>query len=800
MKVPLNWLKEYVAIKDTPAELAAKLTSRGVKVDYAAPLGQELARIKAGRITALEPHPGADRLQVATVEADRLYTVVTGAPNVAVGQLVPLAVPGAVVAGGQTVEVTDFRGVRSEGMVLAADEMGLPGTHEDGLLILPDTIAPGTDLVELFSLHDHVLELDLTPNFSHCLSMVGVARELAAINQAAMTPPVIPEALSGGETARLIRIRISAPDLCRRYTARIVREVKVGPSPIWLQRRLQSAGMRPINNVVDVTNYVMLELGQPLHAFDYDLLHGSEIIVRRAGEGESITTLDGVERELTAEMLVIADRDRAVALAGVMGGQETEVTEATRTLLLESANFVGWSVRRTGRAVGIRSEASARFEKEADPEVTAKAVNRVVQLLEEIGAGRGVEGLVDVYPAPVAPRKITLRFARVNQLLGVQVSPAEADSILNRLGCRVSPDGQDRRQVEVPTWRTDIEGEIDLIEEIARHYGYDRIPSTLPTGVLTAGGLPDRRRASRLAKTTLAGLGLAEVVTYTYLDPELPEMIYGSQGSIPPIVIANPLSEERSAMRTTLVPQMVSTLAYNWRQRNLDLALFELGPVYRAEELPLTQLPEEPYHLSIGLLGRLDREGWDVKPEPADFYTLKGIIEALAVSLGVGGLSFQPSDHAWLHPGRQAVIYLNGDEIGVMGELHPDVVDRFELGGRPQVAELCFDRLTAGGGATPVYRAIPRFPAAVRDLALVVRTDIPAEVVLELIRETAGPTLAEVRLFDVYEGRPVTVGFRSLAYTLVYRADRTLNDDEIDASIEAVVDEARSRLGAQLRV
>lgn len=839
MQVSYEWLKDYVALPLSPEELAERLTAAGVMVDAIHDRGKEISDCVVGKVVATTPHPNADRLiicQVALAVDGDPVQIVTGATNVGAGAVVPVALAGATLPGGKTIEPTEMRGIASMGMLLSADELGMIGVYPDGILILPDDAPLGVDAAAYLGLRDPVFELDLTPNYAHCLSMIGVAHEVAAIIDGKVNWPQVGgdavsndgtgagrpwqpgQTINAAEAGHLAQIEIAAPDLCSRYSARIIADLKVGPSPLWLQRRLEAAGVRPISNVVDVTNYVMLELGQPLHAFDYDKLHGSRIVVRRAAGGEWLTTLDGVERQLDPEMLVIADADHPVGLAGVMGGFETEVTPVTRTILLESAQFSGPSIRRTSLRLGLRSEASLRFEKGFDPNGTLLAADRCAYLLELIGAGRAVPGCVDINTHVVRPRTINLRPSRVEALLGLSFSRDKIAEILTRLDFAVADGGEPMPpfrggatvlsapelplSVTVPTRRVDIEGEVDLIEEIARQHGYHHIATTPLAGRLTSGGVSNRQTMMTAVRDWLADVGLSEIVSYSFVDPGFADRlaIAADDPLRRAIPITNPMTGDRSLMRTTLLPGMLGTLAYNQARRNLDAALFELKPVYRAASLPLTELPDEPLMLGIVLAGQPAPTAWNRKPAEADFYDVKGLVDGVLAELGIGNVTYRAASRPTWHPGRQAEVLVGDECVGIIGELHPAVVAACELRTRVITAELDFDILTRLAQPAIQYAPLPKTPAQSRDLALVLDSGVPVAEVEAAIRAAAGESLESVSLFDVYQGEHVGTGRRSLAFTIVYRAaDRPLSDADVEALQESVRKALAEKLGAELR-
>lgn len=802
MRVSYKWLKQYVDIQLSPEELAEKLTMAGLAVENIEQLHPGFQGVVAGIIKDIEAHPNAEHLVVCRVDAGRELQLVTGAPNVFKGQKVAVALEGARLPAGQEIRRATFRGVTSEGMLLSAQEMGLdvglvsPADRE-GILTLPPDASPGTDVAAVLGLDDVVLVLELTPNRADCLSVLGVAREVAAITGAPLRLPVITVEEKGQGIEGLARVEIEAPDLCARYVARLVLDVKIGPSPAWLQAYLRAAGMRPINNVVDITNFVMLEMGQPLHAFDYDLLQQHTIIVRRAAAGEKITTLDGVERELDREMLIIADAARPVAVAGVMGGLETEVTSGTVNILIESAHFDGTSIRRTSRKLGLRSEASTRFERGVNLEGAAAAADRAAQLMAELAGGRVAGGRLDRYVRKYKPTTIILRPERVNFILGTDLASSTMKEILERLHLEVKGEGP--FEVTVPPNRGDLTQEIDLIEEIARLYGYDRIPASLPGNITARKKETPGQRWEEAGREAAAAAGLAEVVTYSFVSPRaldnlrLPEEHEWKHT----VKLQNPLREDQSILRPSLLPGLLEVTARNASRRVLPVAIYEVGRVFKPHG---RQLPEE--HLRLGglVMGSTGRS-WNRPAEEMDFFYLKGIVENILARVNIKEVVWEATaDYPFLHPGRGANIKKDGTTLGFIGELHPDVLAVYDLPARACVFELDWEQAEKFNRREVGYDPLPRFPAVERDLAVVVKDDIPAAVVAETIRRAAGRELKECTLFDVYRGAPVPEGHKSLAYSLVYQLpDRTLTDAEVNAAQERVWKALEEQLGARLR-
>ncbi len=831
MRVPLSWLKQHVDIVLPIDELSERLTLAGLEVAAieriglpGAELPWDPVKIVVGRIVAVRNHPNADRLVLADVDygGPERETVVTGAPNLFEykGQVdldlkVIFAAEGAELydghAEGQQVmrlKRTKIRGVPSRAMVCSEKELGL-GPDHTGIIILPDDAPPpGTPLVDY--LGDVVLDLDLTPNLARCFSMVGVAREVAALTGAALHLPDTSMLAEGDPVDEQVEIVIEDPELCNRYSATIIRNVEIGPSPSWMQRRLTLAGMRPINNIVDITNYVMLELGQPLHAFDYDLLlerarqSGHEvpaIIMRRARQGERMTTLDGVERVLTTDMLMITDTAGPIAVGGVMGGAETEIDEATRNILLESASFDFISNRRTAQTLRIPSEATARFGRGVPASGTVDAAQRASELMRAFAGGTIAQGVADEYPVPQPEIRVVLPVSEVERILGVALPVDEIVSILEGLQCGVVDQG-DALLVTVPMHRLDVRIPADLIEEIARVYGYDRIPTTLIDDELPPQRSNVELEREERVRDLLVGAGLQEIITYPLGNLESFAKLRPG-GPAPHaadyVRLANYLTSEREFMRRTLMTSTLETVRDNLRFTP-RVAVFEVGRVYWPREGEV--LPEEPRHLSIALTGPRRPRSWlEAEPERFDYFDLKGILEALLDGLYVEEVAYTPTEHPTFRPGRVASLSVAGTEVGVLGEVHPAVCEAYDLGeGRVCLAELNLERLLGGAASSVQVEPVSSYPAVYEDLAIVVDRDVPAARVRELIEGAGRPMLREVTLFDVYEGAQVGSGKKSLAYALTYQADDRTLDAEDAAQIRArIVRRLEYELDARLR-
>jgi phenylalanyl-tRNA synthetase beta chain len=808
MRASVKWLKDYVEFTQTPEQLAEMMTMAGVPVENIEYLGQQVENVLTGKIVNMKHHPNADKLQVCTVDTGgQAFTVVTGATNVAIGHVVPVAMVGAKLGNGMEIGIADFRGVESRGMFCSTEELNMdnkivPPEAREGIYLLPADTPLGVDVRTVLGLDDVVLEFELTPNRADCFSMIGLAREVAVLTDGTLKKPILSLREEGLEkAANLATVVIDEPDLCPRFTARILQQVKVGPSPQWLQQRLQAAGMRPINNVVDVTNFVMLEIGQPMHAYDYNLLSQHAITVRKAIPGERIMTLDGVKRELTADMLVIADAVQAVGIAGVMGGLATEVNANTQNVLLEAASFNGASIRRTSRALGLRSEASGRFERGVDMMDIYRALDRAAKLLEEMGACQVCPGIIDNYPCFQLPKQFTFIPQEINKYLGVEVVESEMITILQQLefGVEVLPD---KIQVTVPSWRSDVTGPADISEEIARIYGYDRIPATTPMGRVVQGQQRYLQTIADQTKDILTGMGFSEILSFSFTHPatfdklNLPADSYLRQA----VPVLNPITDEFPLLRTTLLGGLLQTVVSNLARSNEDLAIYELGAVYLPDSLPITKLPSEPFMLSGALSGRRYAASWNQPREMVDFFDAKGVVEALLAQLGIHDCQVTAGEYLAMHPGKCALFTKDGHLVAAVGEAHPKVLAAFGIKTRVMLFEISMDQVEKQATLIGTYKPLPRFPAINRDLAVILPQDVPADKVTAAIRTSGGSLLTDIRLFDVYTGEQVPQGCRSLAFSLVFRAsDRTLTDGEIDREHKNILDHLTTTLAAQLR-
>jgi phenylalanyl-tRNA synthetase beta chain len=795
MKVPLNWLKDYVDINVTPEEFSDAMTISGSKVEGIEVQGEEIAGVVTGKITSIEKHPNADKLLICQVDiGDRNIQVVTGAPNVSVGNIIPVALDGSTLPGKVKIKRGKLRGVESQGMMCSIQELGIskedyPGSIEDGILILKEGTEIGKDVKDILGLNDTVIEFEITSNRPDCLNILGIAREASATFKTELRKPQIMLREEGDSAASYASVQIEDQQLCSRYAARVIKDVKIQPSPAWLRNKLKAAGVRPINNIVDITNFVMLELGQPMHAFDLELLKDQKIIVRTAKENEKITTLDDHERILDSSTLVIADGEKPVAVAGVMGGANSEVTSQTRMILFESANFDGLSVRLAAKKLGMRTEASSRFEKGLDVENVVIAVNRAAQLVEEIGAGAVCKGVIDCYPGNQEKRNIKLYPERINSLLGTDISTEIMIDILESLEFKVD---KSTLMVRVPSFRADVEEEADLAEEIARFYDYNKIEATLPSGKsVTLGGRTTKQKIEDLIKNTMISCGALESYSYSITSPKVFDRMRLAENDKRrnALVISNPLGEDFSIMRTTTIPEMLEIISRNYNRKVEEAMFFDTSYVYIPDDSDREKLPEEKAILSIGMYGDVD------------FYTLKGMIQELLDVLGINNVEYYPDkSNPAFHPGRTAQLMLEGKNIGVMGEIHPAVAQEFEAPERTYIAEIEMKPLIDNTSMIKEYKQLPRYPAIARDIALLVKDEILVVEIENIIKQKSGKILEEIKLFDVYKGKQVPEGLKSVAYSIVFRGEnRTLKDEEVNSVMKDILGELKTKLGAKLR-
>ena len=809
MNTPLSWIRAYVPDLDvTPEEFVEKITLSGSHVENYRKFNKNLEKIVVGRILSIAPHPDADKLVICQVDVgqEAPIQIVTGAHNMKEGDLVPTVLDGGRVAGGHDggelppdgikIKKGKLRGVESFGMMCAIEELGssrelYPEAPEDGIYVFPEDagVKPGDDAVHALGLDDTDVEYEITSNRVDCFSIIGMAREAAVtFDKPLHLPEVVVKEEAEEKTEDYIRVTIQDPELCKRYIARVVKDIKIGPSPKWMQQRLRSRGIRAINNIVDITNYVMEEYGQPMHAFDLSTIAKGEIIVRRAADGDVFKTLDGVERKLDKDVLMICDGEKEVAIGGIMGGENSMVTDSMNMLLFEAACFDGTNIRLSERRLGLRTDAAGKFEKGLDPNLAEEAINRACQLIEEMGCGKVLKGSVDVYPSPVEPWTLPFEPEKMNKLLGLSVSEREMLYYFEKLGLKYDAA---TRMLTIPTYRQDLHCMADLAEEVARFYGYDKIPSTLTTVNAGIGGIPFNQQIQQVARTAVEAYGFSGGMSYSFESPKVFDKLLLPEDHPlrEAIRISNPLGEDFSIMRTTPLSGMLTSLALNYNRRNRNVRLYELGNVYIPHALPLTELPDEKMKLTLGMYG----EG--------DFFTLKGVLEELFEKLSFGqDVDYVPTkEYPYLHPGRQAEIRKGKLLVGFIGQVHPEVVENYDMKGDCYVAVLDMETVTMLSSFDTKYVGVAKFPGAARDLALVASAEVLSGDIEKLLRRCGGDILESVTLFDVYEGEQLEAGKKSLAYNLRFRAsDRTLSDIEVNEKINKMLKELE-KMGITLR-
>jgi phenylalanyl-tRNA synthetase beta chain len=801
MKVSLNWIKDYVEIRMEIKELIHLLTMAGLEVEQAISTGEGFDKILVAEISSIRKHPNADRLSLVEVESGKeKFSIVCGATNIRERQKVPLALVGARLPNGVEIKRSKIRGETSEGMLCSEIELGL-GQDATGIMTLPPDLPLGVNFGEALGLKDTLLDISITPNRPDCLCVIGVAREIAALTHQRMKYPPLSLSDKGEEIYQKTSVTLLDPDLCPRYVARMVEGVKIGPSPYWMKNRLEKVGVRSINNVVDVTNFVMMEYGQPLHAFDFDLLEEGRIVVRRAQKGEAFVTLDGVKRTLDGEMLMICDGVKPVAIAGVMGGLNSEIKEDTKIVLLESAYFNPMGNRRTSKELGLETEAAYRFGRGIDYRGCVAAANRATQLIQELAGGRIIEGMVDVYPNPIRPSPIRLSVRKIYQILGRELSTKQVRAYLEDLGLDVRGEDEDILIVTPPSFRGDLEREIDLIEEIARIDGYEKIPLTLPKGPPS----PEERRLEffleREIVERLLQHGYYEVVTYSFTSPTSWNFI-GLHPEDPRrkcLRILNPLAEDFSALRTSLIPGLLETARYNVTRKNSNLKIFELKKVFLPQEGE--KLPKEVKYLA-GLAMGIDQDPhWAFSPRPIDFYDVKGCVEDLLETFQIEEIEFsRAEDIPYLHPGKASRVLCRKEVLGFLGEVHPQVLSTYDIHGTAYLFEINFEHMVKWAEEKKRFRPLPKFPAVYRDLSLVIDDDLEVEKVAEAIWNFHQPFIDEVKLFDVYRGTPISEGKKGVSYRIRYQAnDRTLTDEEVNRYHETVIFQLKEIFQVELR-
>ena len=806
MNTALSWIKAYVPDLDVTAqEYTDAMTLTGTKVEGYTCLDKNLEKIVVGEILSIEKHPDADKLVICQVNVggETPIQIVTGASNVKVGQKVPVVLDGGKVAGGHDggplpedgirIKSGKLRGVESDGMMCSIDELGAsremyPLAPESGIYILPDDTPVGADAIEVLGLHDVVFEYEITSNRVDCYSVIGIAREAAATFGKDFHPPVVTKTGNDEDINDYLKVRVEDTELCTRYCARMVKNIHLAPSPEWMQRRLAASGIRPINNIVDITNYIMEEYGQPMHAFDYDLLAGHEIVVKCAEDGDVFQTLDGQERAVDHTVLMINDGEKQVGIAGIMGGENSKITDDVKTMVFECACFNGTNIRLSAKKVGLRTDASGKYEKGLDPNTAQEAINRACQLIEELGAGEVVGGMIDIYPVKKTEVRVPFEPEKINRLLGTDVSEEDMIRYFKKIDL-----GYDEaaREVVVPTWRQDLYRMADLAEEVARFYGYDKIPTSLPSGEATTGKLPYDQRIAALARETAQFCGFSEAMTYSFESPKVYDKLAIPADSVlrQVIAISNPLGEDFSIMRTLPLNGMLTSLATNYNRRNKDVRLFEMAKIYLPKALPLTELPDERVQFTLGMYG----EG--------DFFTMKGVVEEFFDRAGMTEKPhYDPNgDRPYLHPGRKAEIIYKGVAVGYLGEIHPDVAETYKIGDRAYVAVLDMPALLPFTTFDRKYTGIAKFPAVTRDISMVVPKEILVGQIEDMIQQRGGKILESYHLFDIYEGAQVLAGHKSVAYSITFRAkDHTLEEKEITGAMNKILNGLKG-MGIELR-
>lgn len=794
MLVPLKWLRDYVDIDIDTQEFADMMTMTGSKVEKVDFFGKETNGVEVCKILEIEQHPDADRLKVTKVEVanGEILQIVTNATNIKVGDYVPVARIGAVLPGDFKIKKGKLRGVLSEGMFCGAEELTIPSAFvedhkKDGIYILDhqDSFELGMDVRDVLGINDALIEFEITSNRPDCRSIIGIAREAAVTLGKELKYPEIKVQACDEEMSFEIDIQT---DLCKRYCGRVVKDVKVGPSPYWMQRKLIEAGMRPISNIVDITNYVMLELGQPLHAFDLDDIKYNKMTVKMAEEGEKFTTLDGVERTLTSDMLVIGNQDKTLDLAGIMGGENSEIKDTTTSIFIEGASFAKENIRATSKKLGLRTEASSRFEKGIDINLAEEAVNRACQLIEELGCGTVLNGMLDYYPQKEEVQKVTVNPVRINKLLGVNVPMDQFINILESLEFKCNLVSSEVLELEVPTFRLDITEDADILEEIARIYGYDNIPSASLEGNATAGVKTEKQKFIDNVKSNSIACGLNEILTYSFVSPRGVDKI-----NLPAddekrnfVKIMNPLGEETSVMRTTLIPNMLDVISTNISHKVEEVSAFECGNTF----IPQEGLPIETKKYCVGMYGK-----------EVDFFVLKGVIESVLNNVGLKGYEIEPeTTNLTFHPGRCAKIVYNNIYIGTFGELHPDVIENYNLGQRVYVAEINIDTVFENLNLTKSYNPLPKYPSTSRDIALIVKDEVFVKQIEDIIKANGEDLVESYKLFDVYKGAQIEEGHKSIAYSITYRSkDKTLIDEDVAKVHEKILSELSEKLNANLR-
>ena len=810
MQVSIKWLKDYVEIDEPVEKVADRLTMAGVPVERIVRADEGLEKVITGRIEKITPHPDSDHLLVCQLNmgSAELTQIVTGASNVREGHIVPVAAVGAVLPGGKKISKGKLRGILSNGMMCSAGELaidteGLPDEQVNGIYILPPDTPVGVPAAQVLGLDDVILEFELTANRADCFSVIGIAREVAALTGKSLRMPTIKvKETAGVRAADLVSIHIDDEELCRRFSARVLRDVKVAPTPAWMVDRLRGAGIRSINNVVDVTNFVMLELGQPLHAYDYDRIAGHTLTARHARAGEQLHTLDDSNRIAVGDELVIADSEKPAGLAGIMGGLDSEVTDKTTTVVLEAASFHGPTIRRTARRIGLRSEASGRFERGVDETETIRAVTRAAQLLTEMDACTVAEGAIDVNPTPRVPTVLTFRARTVAERIGANIPGEWMASALRSLGFIVEEEGIETYCVVVPSWRGDVTLMEDISEEVARLYGFDNIASKMPSGAVLQGSVSEMQAFVDTMRETLASLGMTEELSFSFTSTAALDKLCVPEDSMlrHAVPIMNPLMEEYPLVRTTLLTSILENAARNVARRNLDLRLFDIAPVFFPRALPVTELVEEKRKVAGLLTGRRNPIAWDTDNAMVDFYDAKGVLERFLSAIGVQKYTVERGEHFAMHPGKTAFFKKGRDVIAILGEIHPTVAANFGIGQSVYVFEMDAETLLRYRRKKSTIQPLPKYPASSRDLAILVDADLTTAEIERVIAKKGGKYFRHATLFDIYAGKQVGEGKKSMAFHLHFQSDdKTLTDEEVDAAFAAILQAVEEQLHAQLR-
>lgn len=804
MNTPLSWIRAYVPeLSCADHEYCDAMTLSGTKVEGFERFDKNLEKIVVGHIEKIEQHPDADKLVVCQVNVGtETVQIVTGAKNVKEGDYIPVVLDGGMVAGGHDgsplpengikIKAGKLRGVPSNGMMCGIEELGssremYPEAPEDGVYVFQKDVTPGEDAIEALGLHETVVEYEVTSNRVDCYSILGIAREAAATFKKPFVPPVVTVQGIGGDVNDYISVEVKDTDLCTRYCARVIKNIKIAPSPEWMQRRLAACGIRPINNLVDITNYVMMEYGQPMHAYDLSIIAGNKIIVRRANNDEEFQTLDGQMRKLDSEVLMICDADKEIGIAGIMGGENSKITDNVNTVLFEAATFNGANIRKSAKRVGLRTDASGIFEKGLDPRNAEEAINRACQLIEELGCGEVINGMVDVKEPLKALTKIKFEPERINKFLGTDISKEEMLEIFNRIELDYN---ESDNMITVPSFRQDLEGFADIAEEVARFYGYDKIPTTLPSGSATAGKLPFKLRIEEKARDIAEYCGFSQGMSYSFESPKVfDKLLLPADSPLrQTVTISNPLGEDFSVMRTISLNGILTSLATNYNRRNKNVRLYELGNIYIPKAVPVVDYPDERMQFTLGMYG------------DGDFFTMKGVVEEFAESIGIKKLTYNPNaQKTFLHPGRQALIMHNDTVIGYMGEIHPEVTDNYNIGTKVYVAVLDMPEVVKLASFDRKYEGIAKYPAVSRDISMVVPKNVLVGDIEKVIEQRGGKNLESYELFDIYEGAQIKAGFKSIAYSVTFRAkDRTLEENDVASAMKKILNGLEG-LGIELR-